>query len=249
MLLVTDNRYHCAQSIVVLGMFDGVHIGHQVLIQKGRVLANRHHVPLVVCTFSNHPLDVIAPEKSPKLLTDLQERADIMEKLGVDVLIASVFSAETMKTDPADYVGHLVQRFHPLHVICGYNHSFGKNGEGKPTLLQAIGTGLDFCTWVVPQITLDGMDVSSTEIRKQLSLGNISLTNKLLGRPYSLIGKVTEHAFIPRELRKQLPAAGCYRCLQKTRKGSFPCVVTIHSEEIILHPFKENTDMELSFLG
>ena len=119
------------RSVVALGMFDGVHIGHQVLLKKGRALADRQGVPLVACTFMDHPLQLIAPDKCPPMLTTFDERVRLMESLGVDVFYAMPFDRSVMDMPPEDYVGHLVRQFHPTDVVCGYNPTFGKKGGGR----------------------------------------------------------------------------------------------------------------------
>ena len=139
MQTVLDGRYAADRSVVALGMFDGVHIGHQVLLKKGRALADRQGVPLVACTFMDHPLQLIAPDKCPPMLTTFDERVRLMESLGVDVFYAMPFDRSVMDMPPEDYVGHLVRQFHPTDVVCGYNHTFGKKGEGTPALLAALG--------------------------------------------------------------------------------------------------------------
>ena len=142
MQTVLDGKYQAQSSVVALGMFDGVHIGHQVLLQKAKALAAQHGVPLVVCTFVQHPLTLIAPEKAPAMLTTLDERAAQMEALGVDVLYAQPFTKRIMTMPPEDYVGQLVRHFHPVAVVCGYNHTFGQGGKGTPALLSALGAAL-----------------------------------------------------------------------------------------------------------
>lgn len=139
MQTVLDGRYAADRSVVALGMFDGVHIGHQVLLKKGRALADRQGVPLVACTFMDHPLQLIAPDKCPPMLTTFDERVRLMESLGVDVFYAMPFDRSVMDMPPEDYVGHLVRQFHPTDVVCGYNHTFGKKGGGTPALLGSAG--------------------------------------------------------------------------------------------------------------
>ena len=116
MQTVLDGRYAADRSVVALGMFDGVHIGHQVLLKKGRALADRQGVPLVACTFMDHPLQLIAPDKCPPMLTTFDERVRLMESLGVDVFYAMPFDRSVMDMPPEDYVGHLVRQFHPTDV-------------------------------------------------------------------------------------------------------------------------------------
>ncbi len=151
MQTVLDGRYAADRSVVALGMFDGVHIGHQVLLKKGRALADRQGVPLVTCTFMDHPLQLIAPDKCPPMLTTFDERVRLMESLGVDVLYAMPFDRSVMDMPPEDYVGHLVRQFHPTDVVCGYNHTFGKKGGGTPALLAALGDALGLQQLSLPE--------------------------------------------------------------------------------------------------
>ena len=131
MQTVLDGRYAADRSVVALGMFDGVHIGHQVLLKKGRALADRQGVPLVACTFMDHPLQLIAPDKCPPMLTTFDERVRLMESLGVDVFYAMPFDRSVMDMPPEDYVGHLVRQFHPTDV------ARARALLGRPYLRQA----------------------------------------------------------------------------------------------------------------
>lgn len=184
MQIVLDEKYCAERSVLALGMFDGVHIGHRVLLERAGNLARQRGVPLVVCTFQEHPLQVIAPEKCPPMLSSFEERNQLMEALGVDVLCAMPFTREVMDMLPEEYVGQLVRRFHPTDVVCGYNHTFGRKGQGTPALLNALGAALGFNTSIVPKITLGEQEVSSSAIRSLLLQGNVDMARRLLARPY-----------------------------------------------------------------
>lgn len=175
---------HVPGSVVALGMFDGLHIGHRTLLMKAKVLAKRRNVPLVVSTFEDHPMKVIAPDRCPPKLMVLEERIRAMEELGVDILSALPFDESVRDMPPEDYVGHLVRRFHPAAVVCGYNHTFGAKGSGTPALLTALGSALGFETVVVPKITLEGDEVSSTVIRDLIRQGRMARAYQMLGHPY-----------------------------------------------------------------
>ena len=232
MQTVLDGKYQAQSSVVALGMFDGVHIGHQVLLQKAKALAAQHGVPLVVCTFVQHPLTLIAPEKAPAMLTTLDERAAQMEALGVDVLYAQPFTKRIMTMPPEDYVGQLVRHFHPVAVVCGYNHTFGQGGKGTPALLSALGAALGFETVAVPQITLKGQEVSSTAIRAALEEGDVDKARQLLGRPYaqraSLAGSAGGRYDLMMEPdgKQELPA-GKYRALCDDGAHRYPVLLHI----------------------
>lgn len=232
MEVIVDERLKTQASVVALGMFDGVHLGHQVLVRKARSLADQAGVPLIVCTFMKHPLELIAPEKTPAYLTTFEEKVQLLKDLGVDYLYAMPFTVETMNQLPECYVGELVRRFHPTDVVCGYNHSFGKGGAGSPALLEVLGAALGFRTSVVPKITYQNLNVSSSIIRNQLGDGMVSLARKMLARPYCRLGTVAGREgtgtilVMPPNGKQTLPP-GRYRVLTETCGKAFPAVLTI----------------------
>ena len=231
MQIVLDEKYCAKSSVLALGMFDGVHIGHRVLLDRAAHLAREHGVPVVVCTFQQHPLQVIAPEKCPPMLSTFEERNQLMEGLGVDVLCAMPFTRDVMDMLPEEYVGHLVRRFHPVAVVCGYNHTFGRKGQGTPALLDALGAALGFETSIVPKITLGQQEVSSSAIRGLLANGNVENARRLLSRPYEQDGKLIRREGSECQLQiaadgKQSVPAGSYR--------SFLCDAD-HAYPVLLH--------------
>ena len=256
MQIILDGKYSAERSVVALGMFDGVHIGHQVLLERGAALAKREGVPLVVCTFQDHPLRLIAPEKCPPQLTDFDERARLMEALGVDVFYAMPFSPEVMTMPPEDYVGHLVRQFHPTDVVCGYNHTFGRKGEGKPPLLQVLGGALGFSVSIVPKITLEGREISSTAIRAQLSGGNVAQARRLLGHPYEVRSQSVQRekkscSMLLQWGDKQRLPHGEYRALVCTGERMWPVTVRLQGDEAVcsLPSHLQAESVSLAFLA
>ena len=185
MKVCMDETTHTQASVVALGMFDGVHAGHQVLLRRARKLADMYGVPLVVQTFAQHPLCQIAPERCPPQLTTYAERLACLEKTGVDILYAPPFTTEMRDMPPEDFIGHLVRRWHPRAVVVGFNYTFGRGGEGTPALLHMVGHALGFETSIVPEIRIDGISVSSTHIRRLLAEGNTAVARAYLGRAYT----------------------------------------------------------------
>jgi len=234
MQIVLDEKYCAKSSVLALGMFDGVHIGHRVLLERAAHLARRKGVPLVVCTFQQHPLQVIAPEKCPPMLSTFEERNQLMEALGVDVLCAMPFTRDVMDMLPEEYVGQLVRRFHPVAVVCGYNHTFGRKGQGTPALLDALGAALGFETSIVPKITLGDQEVSSSAIRGLLANGNVELARRLLARPYehnaALIRREGSECLLQiiNEDKQMLPQ-GAYRSFLCDEEHAYP--VLLHVQE------------------
>lgn len=234
MQIVLDEKYCAKSSVLALGMFDGVHIGHRVLLERAAHLAKEQGVPLVVCTFQEHPLQVIAPEKCPPMLSTFDERSQLMEALDVDVLCAMPFTRDVMNMLPEEYVGQLVRRFHPVAVVCGYNHTFGRKGQGTPALLDALGAALGFQTSIVPKITLNTMEVSSSAIRALLSQGDLELVRRLLARPYELRAEAIRREGSSFQLRliaegKQTLPAGSFRAFLCDVEHAYPVLAHLEA--------------------
>lgn len=235
MRISLDGKAMTQGSVLALGMFDGVHLGHQVLLLRAKALAGQQGAPLAVCTFATHPMELIQRSKSPPMLTTLNERVRLMEGLGVDLLCAQPFDRKTMGMPPEEYVGRLVQRFHPVTVVVGYNHTFGKDGVGTPHLLTHLGDALGFSTEVVPKITLDGDEVSSTAVRELLKLGQVDAARRMLGRPYrreAAVAMQTQggYQFVMMPNGKQNVPGGVYRVVVENEGKRLPMVVSVRRE-------------------
>ncbi len=218
MKLCLDGHLSTDASVVALGMFDGVHAGHRVLLCKARKTADQEGVPLVVQTFAQHPMSLLDPAHCPPLLTTQEERVRLMEALGVDIYCAQPFTPTVRDTPPEEFVGRLVSRWKPRAVVIGYNYSFGSKGSGTPALLSALGDALGFRTVMVPAIRANGRAVSATEIRSLLANGRVRQARGLLGRPYERLAEVIRKEGdrvwlrLVRDGKQDLPA-GCYRVL------------------------------------
>ena len=225
--------------VLVLGMFDGVHRGHQALLMRGGELAQEMDFPLCVLSFEPHPLRVLAPHKAPPLLNTLPEKARIMQSFGVDYLSITTFNRARADQSPEDFMEEMVAVYAPVVVVCGFNFTFGKGGTGTGKMLREYGKKHGFRTVVVPEVIVDGETVSSTRIRRVLAEGDIPTVNRLLGTGYTLSGKVeggkqlgrtmgfpTANVALPKH--KALPAFGVYDCWLETADGAFhPAVVNV----------------------
>ena len=220
---IVRNPAQTKPCVLVLGMFDGVHRGHQKLLITGNALAEAEGLPLRVCTFSPHPLAVLCPDKAPRMLTTLPERARFMLGFGVDTLCVFPFTRALADEPPEDFVRRMARTFRPRHVVVGFNNTFGRGGRGDGALLTAMGRELGFTTHIVPAVELDGSPVSSTRIRALLAQGDIHGATRLLGHAYTLSGRVMDGKHIGRTMgyptanvdapvRKALPAFGVYAC-------------------------------------
>lgn len=178
----------CCLSI---GNFDGVHAAHRKLLRRNHELARQHGWRPSVLTFDPHPTTVIAPHRAPKLLTTLEHRLSLMEKSGIEQVFVLPFDKRFSKLSPEEFVQKiLVDTLGARAVLVGSNFRFGHRQSGNVQTLRELGDRLGFLTEVVPGVTLRGRLVSSTEIRKQIRAGNVSLVCRLLERPYSLEGSI-----------------------------------------------------------
>ena len=184
------NENDARGCVVAVGTFDGVHIGHQVLISRAVSLAREADVPCVVFTFQNHPLSVLAPQRVPSFLSSSEERRRVFASLGVDFVIEEPFTKELASLSAEGFLSRLVETLAPRTVVVGENFSFGAGGRGTPEFLASQGKNMGFHVEKVPLLSHAGETVSSTRIRVLLSAGDVLLAGELLGRPFSITGVV-----------------------------------------------------------
>jgi riboflavin kinase / FMN adenylyltransferase len=211
-------------SVVTTGTFDGVHEGHQIIINRLKQIASEIDGETVLLTFNPHPRMVLFPEnKDLKLLNTLDEKIEKLEKAGIDHLIIHPFNKEFSQLSSLDFVRNiLVNQFSTKKLVIGYNHRFGKNREGSFKHLKEFGYTYGFEVEEIPAQEVDNVNVSSTKIREALTQGNIKLANNFLGYAYNLVGTVVHGEKIGRTLGfptanivvddklKLIPAVGVY---------------------------------------
>jgi len=180
-------------SVVALGNFDGVHKGHQELIKTAVELARQKNISSVVFTFANHPLNVLKGETVVKNIMDLNEKARVMEDLGVDYMVNIQFNNTIMKSEPEFFVKRfLLKNLNMKHAVCGFNYTFGYKAMGNSNMLTKLGEELGFGVTVIPELQISGQTVSSTRIRKLISEGKMKEYLDCTGRFYIIEGKVVE---------------------------------------------------------
>ena len=180
-------------TVVTLGNFDGVHLGHQEIFRRVREQASKIHGKGVVITFEPHPLKVLAPEKFLPLLTPFKKKMMLIEKSGMEIVLCLEFSLSFSKISASEFIESiLVKKLAPKHVIIGYNYHFGKGQGGDAQTLKKAGKVFDFDVEVVEPLMVDQTIVSSSKIRNLILEGEVETASKLLGRDYPIIGKVAE---------------------------------------------------------
>ena len=168
------------RAVVALGMFDGVHIGHQALIRRAAELAKRLDAQSVVCTFDRHPLSVLFPEKAPTALLSLEENLAKFERLGADWALAQAFTPEYGATEPAEFLRRLVSDLRVVAVVAGENYTFGAGGRGNAAMIRELADSLGYRAEIVPPVMDGDVMCSSTLIRRLLAEGETEHAERLL---------------------------------------------------------------------
>ena len=181
------------KSIVTIGTFDGVHIGHQKIIEQLVNTAKKNNCNSVLLTFFPHPRMVLQKDNSIKLINTIDERIEILQKTGLDYLIIHPFDKEFSRLTAFDFVRDiLVNHLHTSHLVVGYDHRFGRNREGDFEQLEEYGAMYDFDVHEIPAQDINAISVSSTKVRKALSDGEMQKVKKYLGHYFSLSGIVVK---------------------------------------------------------
>ncbi len=178
-------------AVVTIGNFDGVHLGHREIFRRVVDLSSRMGCVSVVVTFFPHPLKVLAPERDFRLITTYEEKERLIAESGVDFLVTIPFSRCLASIPAGDFVRDiLVGRIGMKAIIVGYDYAFGRNREGDASLLRTLGAGLGFSVDVLEQIGNGDEGFSSSMVRKMIAEGDVKGVVRLLGRNFSVGGKV-----------------------------------------------------------
>src|ERR1700757_4168234 len=167
---------------LAIGVFDGVHLGHQAVISTSAEHARAVNGTPVVVTFDPHPEKILRPQAAPHLLTATPHKVALIRDLGVRHLLIITFDKQFAATEPEDFVQQLVQHSKPLREICvGHEWSFGKNRRGNLDLLKKLGAQFDFDVVGIPPVTVNDEIVSSTTIRRAIAAGELKKPRPQLG--------------------------------------------------------------------
>lgn len=179
--------------VLAIGVFDGIHLGHQAVIERALADAKRLGGSAVVVTFDPHPATVLRPQKRPRLLTSTLHKRGLLAAMDVKYLLVVEFTRALAEMPPEDFIRQLHAACRPLREICvGHEWCFGKNRAGNLALLERLGDELGFEEVGVPAVRIHGEVVSSTLVRAAVEQGDLEKAATLLGRPYTILGTVTE---------------------------------------------------------
>jgi riboflavin kinase/FMN adenylyltransferase len=211
------------ESVVTVGSFDGVHLGHRKILSEVAMLARGLSVAGVVVTFDPHPMAVLHPGEAPRLLTTSSEKVDLMRETGISEVVVMRFTAKLADRAAEWFVRNiLIGRLGMKRLVIGYDFRFGASRKGDAPYLEHLGEKSGFGVDIVPPVNYLGHPVSSTRVRTALVRGDVQSAASMMGRPYSIKGKVVRGEGRGRELdfptanlemvepRKMLPANGVY---------------------------------------
>ena len=179
------------ESVVTIGVFDGVHRGHQRIVARAARIGKELNLPVVVITFDPHPDEVIRPGSHPPFLSSARRRAELLASLGADAVCVIPFTLDFSRLDPDEFVRTvLVERFHAAVVVVGEDFRFGHKAAGDVPLLAKLGEKYEFTAEGMPLLVAGDVTISSTSIRELLAAGDVAAAAKALGRPHRVEGVV-----------------------------------------------------------
>jgi riboflavin kinase/FMN adenylyltransferase len=186
---------------LAIGVFDGVHLGHQQIIRQMIADARQHDAIALVVTFDRHPNAVVAPDRVPLQISPRSQKIRALESLGADALLEIHFDPAFSQKSGEVFIRELARDLGKIHSICvGANFVFGQRRSGDVALLKRLGGELNFQVHGVAELALDGQTVSSTRIREAIGAGDLDAAGQMLGRPYALCGRVVAGDRLGRQL-------------------------------------------------
>ncbi len=227
------------KPVVTLGTFDGVHLGHQAIIGRLIERSKEKKRTGVVVTYEPHPQSVVVPGDAPSLLTTLEEKLDLLEKLGVEKTVVMNFGEQLRECPAEQFVDQiLVTKLKVGHLVVGADHAFGKDRTGRIGLLREAALRYNFDLEVVPALKVEGIKVSSTRIRKEMKTGEFAKATTMLGHPYPISGEITSGKGRGKSLgyptlnlkvssKKLLPKDGVYSVEVQLKEGYHPGMMYI----------------------
>lgn len=180
------------EAVATIGVFDGVHLGHQALVRRILERAALRGAMSACVTFSPHPEDVLRPDSDIVHLATLPERAELLKALGVSEVVVFQFTHALSQLSPEEFLDLLLARFRLRELWIGSDFALGRNRSGTPDRLASIGAEHGFTVHQFPPVEIEGKVISSSRIRQAIGSGHVEEAGRLLGRPYRLTGTVVE---------------------------------------------------------
>lgn len=180
--------------LLTIGVFDGVHLGHQYLISQLRESARQQHWLSGVVTFRQHPRAVLLSRDELPYLTSLAQKVSLIKNVGVDLVITLSFTSELAQLSARQFIGLLQKHLRMRGLVLGADFVLGRNREGSVDALRKLGQEMNFSVTVIPPLRINSAVVSSTAVREALATGDMPRVASLIGRPFSLEGKVISGA-------------------------------------------------------
>ena len=248
-----------SSPVITVGTFDGVHVGHQKILNKIRTIANNNNGETALLTFDPHPRKVLFnSSNSLKLINTLDEKINLLSNYGLDHLIIHPFNKDFSRITPTSYVRDLlVNQLNVATLVIGYNHQFGRNREGDITLLHELSEVYNFNVQEINAEEINEIKVSSTKIREALSIGDILQANNYLGHDFTLSGEVIEGNKIGRSIgfptanisikdeEKIIPANGVYAVKVKLNDQCFNGMMNIGNRPTIEETNKSSIEVHI----
>ncbi|RYD55220.1 MAG: bifunctional riboflavin kinase/FAD synthetase [Sphingobacteriales bacterium] len=249
----TVNLPSFRNAVVTIGTFDGVHKGHAIILKEVVRHAAEVEGESILITFEPHPRKLLFPDKPLKLITPLQQKLNLVLDTGIDHIVVMPFTQEFSNMSAKDYVENfLARQFKPSVIVIGYDHHFGHDRAGDISLLKQYEQSSGFKVYEIPAQLIDEAAVSSTQVRNALTEGRVADVAPMLGRPYSLYGKVISGAqlgrtisyptanILPSDHEQLIPANGVYAVLVKWQGKEYKAMLNIGyrptvSKDIQLH--------------
>lgn len=225
-----------------IGMFDGVHLGHRLIMDELKKIAGRNDCDTAVFTFRNHPLSIVKPEIAPLLLTPDDEKRSLLETCGIDNdnIVISPFDNEMRNMTASEFLQNLRDNYSVATLIMGFNNRFGCDTSMTFNDYRELGETLGIRIIGAPELRHNGHEVNSTSIRNALLSGNVTLANEMLGRPYTVTGTVVQGNQLGRTIgfptanlqplsqSKLIPKPGVYAGIATLHYGeNFPTMINI----------------------
>jgi len=223
---------------LTIGNFDGIHLGHQKILDDVLKTARATGTRSMVVTFSPHPLEILLPAKAPKLITPWQEKIALLSQAGIEILLILRFDRELSELSGESFVRHiLAANLRVRHIFVGSNFVFGHRRSGDVALLERLSKELNYTVHVVSQVVVRGERVSSTWIRELIQTGRVNLANRLLGRYYTLSGRIVPGQGLGRKFlfptlnmetaNEIIPRVGVYVTLSTLNEKQYPSITNI----------------------